>query len=155
MENNKTINSTQHKKDVAVIWARVSDESQASGLEAQVEACNDFARRNGIEIARTFKVINDGFSYNLHREMLTYVAQHPEVKTILVSSFDRLSRRDAEAIVTKAFLKIKGITVFSITQPQEHDSLVGDLLENAFFLYQQLENNFCNARRHRHSQKRI
>lgn len=155
MKNNKTINPTQHKNDVAVIWARVSNESQASGLESQVEACDDFACKHDIEIAKTFKVINDGFSDNLHREMLTYVAQHPEVKTILVSSFDRLSRRDAEAIATKAFLKNKGITVFSITQPQEHDSLVGDLLENAFFLYKQLENNFCNARRHRHSQKRI
>ena len=155
MENNKTINQTQHKKDVAVIWARVSHESQASGLESQVEACNNFASKHDIEITQTFKVTNDGICDHLHRAMLTYVAQHPEVKTILVSSFDRLSRRDAEAIVTKAFLKIKGITVFGIKQPQEHDSLVGDLLENAFFLYQQFENNFCRARRHRHSQKRI
>lgn len=155
MENNKTINSTQHKKDVAVIWARVSHESQASGLESQVEACNEYAGKHGIEIARTFKVIDSELRGTLHKEVLNYIAQHPEVNVILIYSFDRISKTDTDAIVTKAFLQAKGVAVLSITQPLEYHSIVGDLMENAFYLFQQLENNFCRARRHRHSQKRI
>ena len=154
MENNKTINQTQHKKDVAVIWARVSQESQTSGLASQVEACREFAGKHNIEVARTFKVIKSGFSNDIHKEMLTFIAQHPEVNTVLIYSFDRFSRTGAEAIITKAFLQTKGVAVISITQPQGYDSIAGDLLESAFYLYNQFENNFCRARRHRHYKQR-
>ena len=155
MKNNKTINPTQHNNDVAVIWARVSQESQASELELQVEACKDYAKKNGIEITQTIKVVDSGLGSPLCKEMLTFVAQHPEINTILIFSFDRISRADVGVIVTRAFLESKGVNLISIMPPQEYDCIAGELIENVLLLYKQLENNFCNARRHRHSQKSI
>ena len=151
MEDSKTINQEQHKKDVAIIWARVSQESQDSALEFQVKACNDYADKHGIEIARIFKVASSGFGDTLNEEMLPYVAQHPEVNTILVFSFDKLSRREDAFIIYKAFLKTKGINVVSVTQPLESETVVGSLIDNVLFLYTHFENNFCRACKHRPS----
>ena len=66
---------------------------------------------------------------------------HRNINTILVYSFDRFSRAGAEAIVTKAYLKSKGVTVVSVTQPIDSDSMAGEFMENIIFLFNQFENN--------------
>ena len=66
---------------------------------------------------------------------------HRNINTILVYSYDRFSRAGAEAIVTKAYLKSKGISVVSVTQPIDGDSIAGEFMENMLFLFNQFENN--------------
>ncbi len=63
------------------------------------------------------------------------------INTILVYSYDRFSRAGAEAIVTKAYLKAKGVSVVSVTQPIDSDSIAGEFMENMLFLFNQFENN--------------
>ena len=137
---------TSGDRKVAVIWTRVSTKEQADNnlsLDTQEKACRDYAARNGIEIDCVKGKTNEsakqeGKGYN---EMITYVSRHTNVNMILVYSFDRFSRAGAEAIVTKAYLKSKGITVVSVTQPVDSDSKAGELMENMLFLFNQFEND--------------
>ena len=133
-------------KKVAVIWTRVSTQYQAENnlsLETQEKACREYAERNGIEIDRIMGQTNESAKVEgrLYEEMITYVSMHRRVNTILVYSYDRFSRAGAEAIVTKAYLKTKGISVVSITQPIDSDNMAGEFMENMLFLFNQFENN--------------
>lgn len=138
--------TTPHDKKVAVIWTRVSTKEQAENnlsLETQEKACMDYAHRYGIEIERIMGQTNESAKTEgkLYQEMITYVSMHRNINTILVYSFDRFSRAGAEAIVTKAYLKSKGVTVVSVTQPIDSDSMAGEFMENIIFLFNQFENN--------------
>ena len=146
---NKTTTSnrtTPQNKKVAIIWTRVSTKEQADNnlsLETQERACKDYAKRFGIEVERIMGQTNESAKTEgkLYQEMITYVSMHRNINTILVYSFDRFSRAGAEAIVTKAYLKSKGVTVVSVTQPIDSDSMAGEFMENIIFLFNQFENN--------------
>ena len=145
--------TTPSDRKVAVIWTRVScvDQKDNLSLSVQEKACLDYAERNGIQVDRILGQTNESAKTEgkLYHEMITYVSSHRFVNTILVYSFDRFSRAGAEAIVTKAFLKSKGITVTSVTQPIDSDNMAGEFMENMIFLFNQFENNLrrskCNA----------
>ena len=131
---------------IGVIWTRVSTKEQADNnlsLETQEKACLDYASRNNIEVVRIMGQTNESAKTEgkLYQEMIAYVSMHRTINTILVYSYDRFSRAGAEAIVTKAYLKSKGITVISVTQPVDSDSKAGEFMENMIFLFNQFENN--------------
>lgn len=73
--------------------------------------------------------------------MIAQVAKDKEINIILVYSFDRFSRAGKEAIMTKAYLKAKGIYVVSATQPTDPDSISGTFMEDIIFLFNQFENS--------------
>lgn len=70
----------------------------------------------------------------LYREMIAEVARDKEINIILVYSFDRFSRAGYEAMMTKAYLKAKGIYVVSATQATDPDSAAGGFMEDVIFL---------------------
>ena len=72
--------------------------------------------------------------------MIKAVSKDKEINIILVYSFDRFSRAGIEAMVTKAYLKAKGIYVVSATQRTDPDSAAGTFMENIIFLFNQFEN---------------
>ena len=138
--------NTPAGKRVCVIWTRVSTKEQADNnlsLETQEKTCQDYARRNGIEVDRVMGQKNESAKTEGkgYQEMIAYVAKNKLVNTILVYSYDRFSRAGAEAIMTKAYLKSRGISVISATQPIDNDTEVGELMENMLFLFNQFENN--------------
>ena len=144
----KKINAdrTSGNQKIAVIWTRVSTSYQAENnlsLETQEKACREYAERNGIEIDRIMGQTNESAKVEgkLYEEMITYVSMNKRINIILVYSYDRFSRAGAEAIVTKAFLKTKGISVISVTQPIDSDNMAGEFMENMLFLFNQFENN--------------
>ena len=137
--------SPQDQK-IAVIWTRVSTKEQADNnlsLETQEKACRDYAERNGIEIDCIKGNTNESAKTEgkLFREMIAYVSLHKLVNTILVYSLDRFSRTGPEAMVTKEYLKSKGISIISVTQPIDNNNAVGAFMENIIFLFSQFENN--------------
>ncbi len=137
---------TSGSKKIAVIWTRVSTHYQAENnlsLETQERACREYAERNNIEIDRIMGQTNESAKVEgkLYEEMITYVSMNKRINIILVYSYDRFSRAGAEAIVTKAYLKTKGITVVSVTQPIDSDNMAGEFMENMLFLFNQFENN--------------
>ena len=127
--------TTPQGKRIAIIWTRVSTKEQAENnlsLETQEKACRDYASKHGIEVEKLMGGTNESAKQEgkLYNEMISYVSSHKHINTILVYSFDRFSRAGAEAIVTKAFLKSKGISVISVTQPTDPDSTSGTFMEN-------------------------
>lgn len=69
------------------------------------------------------------------------MAKDKEINVILVASYDRFSRTGPEGIMTKAYLKAKGIYVVSATQATDPDSAAGTFMENIIFLFNQFENS--------------
>ena len=141
-----SVDRTSGDQKIAVIWTRVSTKEQADNnlsLDTQLKACEDYALRYGIEVDKVMGQTNESAKEEgkLYNEMITYVSMHRRVNMILVYSYDRFSRAGAEAIVTKAYLKSKGITVVSVTQPIDTDSMAGEFMENMLFLFNQFENN--------------
>ena len=148
MKKKKGLNdrTTPDGSRVCVIWTRVSTKEQADNnlsLETQEKVCQDYATRNGFEVDRVMGQKNESAKTEGkgYQEMIAYVAKHKRVNAILVYSYDRFSRAGAEAIMTKAYLKSKGISVISATQPIDNDTEVGELMENMLFLFNQFENN--------------
>ena len=145
--------TTPSDKRIAVIWTRVSSKDQKDNLSLDIQehACLDYAEKHGIIVDKILGQTNESAKTEgkLYHEMIAYVSSHRAINTILVYSFDRFSRAGAEAIVTKAFLKSKGITVVSVTQPIDADNMAGEFLENLLFLFNQFENQLrrskCNA----------
>ena len=140
------VDRTSGDKKVAVIWTRVSTSYQAENnlsLETQEKACLEYAERNSIEVDRIMGQTNESAKEEgkLYEEMITYVSMNKRINVILVYSYDRFSRAGAEAIVTKAYLKTKGIYVISVTQPIDSDNMAGEFMENMLFLFNQFENN--------------
>lgn len=104
---------------VAVIMARVSKANTAS-LEAQETACRVFAKRKRIKIIRATWIVNDSSKEgNGYQEVIDDIVNEKGVNTVLVYSFDRLSRIGTELSSIVDYLNIKGISVISSTQPFE------------------------------------
>ena len=142
----KVIEYSKLENKVAALWTRVSTEKQEKNncsLENQKQICREYAEAHGIRIKAEFggtheSAKNEG---KLYREMIAKVARDKEINIILVYSFDRFSRAGNEAIMTKAYLKSKGIYVVSATQITDPDSAAGTFMENILFLFNQFEND--------------
>ncbi len=144
-KNNKVVEYAKLENKVAALWTRVSTERQENencSLDNQKKICKEFAETNGITIKREFggkheSAKNEG---KLYKEMIAEVAKDKEINIILVYSFDRFSRTGMEAMMTKTYLKAKGIYVVSATQLTDPDSATGEFMENIIFLFNQFEN---------------
>ena len=149
MNKKKKTKITEYSKlenKVAALWTRVSTEKQEKNncsLENQKRICREFAEAHGIRIKTEFGGTHESAKTEgkMYREMIAKVAKDKEINIILVYSFDRFSRAGNEAIMTKAYLKSKGIYVISATQQTDPDSAAGEFMENILFLFNQFENN--------------
>ena len=142
-ETSDRINS---EEKAAVIWTRVSTKEQAENnlsLGTQYNACIDYAKKHKIEIIGRHGNANESAKKEgkLFKEMIAQVARNKKISIILVYSFDRFSRAGIEGIITKQYLKSKGIKVISVTQQTDPESAVGEFMENIIFLFNQFENN--------------
>ncbi len=131
---------------VAGVWTRVSTEKQADNngsLPSQKRICEEFAASQGIRIKKFFGGTSESAKTEgrLYREMIAEVARDKEYNIILVSEFGRFSRTGPEGIMTKAYLKSKGIYVVSALQVTEPDTAAGEFMENILFLFNQFENS--------------
>lgn len=143
--DNKNVEYKNLTNKVAALWTRVSTERQEENncsLETQKKICMEYAERHGIRIKREFGGTHESAKTQgeKYKEMISAVIDDPEINIILVYSFDRFSRDVEEDIMTKAYLKSKGVYVISATQPSAPDSTVGTFVENIIFLYSQFEN---------------
>ena len=131
---------------VAALWTRVSTERQEENncsLETQERICREYAAKHGITIKKQYGGTHESAKTEgqLYRKMIAEVAADRDINIILVYSFDRFSRAGNEAIMTKAYLKSKGVYVISATQPIDTDSAAGEFMENILFLFNQFENS--------------
>ncbi len=136
--------TTPKGKRVCVIWTRVSTKEQAENnlsLETQEKACQEYAKRNGIEVDKIMGQTNESAKTEgkKFKEMITYAIKHRHINTILVYSYDRFSRSE-EGIATRAMLKAKGISVVSATQPIDDDTISGELMQKMIIIFNEFEN---------------
>ena len=137
---------SKQKEKVAVIWTRVSTKEQAennNSLETQLRACNEYAEKHKITVIKKYGHTNESAKVEgkLFKKMIADVARTKEVNHILVYSLDRFSRSSDESLLTRQYLKSKGIRVVSVTQPIDHESATGQFMENIIFLFNEFENN--------------
>lgn len=133
------------EKKVAAIWTRVSSQDQYNkncSLDTQRDACEKYAKNHNIKIKQYFGGTFESAKTEgkLYQDMISHVAKDKEINVILVYSFDRFSRAGDEAIMTKAYLRSKGIYVISATQATDPDTAAGQLMENMLFLFNKFEN---------------
>ena len=142
----KVVEYSKLEHKVAAVWTRVSTGKQADNngsLESQKRICDEYAASKGIRIKAYFGDTNESAQTEgkLYRNMIEKVAKDKEINVILVASYDRFSRTGPEGIMTKAYLKAKGIYVVSATQATDPDSAAGTFMENIIFLFNQFENS--------------
>ena len=140
-------NITLPEKKVAIVWARACGKEQfvAQAINEQVEACRKYAIQHDIKVDRVFEAADERPNLGgvIIKEAINYVAKHPQINTILVMSYDRLSRVGTGSRVFLHFLKSKGVSVVSVTQPPYEDSVAGEFLKSVCDLYSTYENGFC------------
>ena len=142
----KVTKFSELENKVAALWTRVSTERQEENncsLETQERICRDYAAKNGITIKKHYGGTHESAKTEgqLYRKMIAEVAADRDINIILVYSFDRFSRAGNEAIMTKAYLKTKGVYVISATQQTDPDSAAGTFMEDILFLFNQFENS--------------
>ena len=146
VKQQKVTKFSELENKVAALWTRVSTERQEENncsLETQERICKEYAVNHGITIKKQYGGTHESAKTEgqLYRKMIAEVAADREINIILVYSFDRFSRAGNEAIMTKAYLKSKGVYVISATQPTDPDSCAGEFMENILFLFNQFENS--------------
>lgn len=97
-------------KQTAVILTRTDGSSKE-----QETICRNFAEENGIEVVRETK----GLKADEYVALTESIAADKRVNTVLVYSYDRLSRIGTELSALVDYLNTKGISVISATQPFE------------------------------------
>ena len=145
-KKNRIKKFSELENKVAALWTRVSTEKQEENncsLETQERICREYAAKHGITVKKQYGGTHESAKTEgqLYRKMIAEVAADREINIILVYSFDRFSRAGIEAIMTKAYLKSKGVYVISATQPIDTDSIAGEFMENILFLFNQFENS--------------
>ena len=142
----KVTKFSELENKVAALWTRVSTERQEENncsLETQERICREYAANHAITIKKQYGGTHESAKTEgqLYRQMIAEVAKDRDINVILVYSFDRFSRAGNEAIMTKAYLKTKGIYVISATQQTDPDSAAGTFMEDILFLFNQFENS--------------
>ena len=150
--NKKVVEYAKLEHKVAALWTRVStarQENENYSLENQKKVCYEYATAHGITIKREFggKHESAATEGKMYKEMISEVAEDREINIILVYCFDRFCRTDLEGMMTKAYLKSKGIYVVSATQLTDPDSAQGELMENLYFIMSKFENQMPRASR--------
>ena len=129
----------------AFVWTRVSSEDQKkknNSLETQRDLCDEYAKREGIEIVAYYGNTNESGEKAriLFHGMIKDALANPEINIILVAWYDRFSREGAEGILSKELLKKEGKYVISATEPLDPDSFTGAFMEDFLLLIANVNN---------------
>ncbi len=137
----------------AIIYCRVSTQEQAEtgfSLEAQQEACSNYAKSKGYRILKTF--IERGESAKtLNRTELKKLIQYAKdnyekISTLIIYKIDRLSRNQRNtANLLYDFRYIFNIKIESVTENID-DSPIGQYLTTIFSANAQLDNDIKSER---------
>lgn len=110
-----------------IAWARVSSREQRDegfSLDVQLDAFEDFARREKAVLLKTFKVAETGTraeERNQFREMIAYAKKHAhELDGILFYKIDRAARNLKDFMLLEEIEAQYGLPFIAITQPVQN-----------------------------------
>jgi site-specific DNA recombinase len=116
------IKTKQNNRKKAIIYTRVSTKEQAdnnTSLATQKKYCDEYAIKNGFEIAEYFGGTYESAKSDERKEfkrMIQYARQNLTIGYILIYSYDRFSRSGANASFLAEELNKQGITLIAVTQ---------------------------------------
>lgn len=114
-KNQESFNGTAISDSrVAVILTRVSSKEQAEGITIQEKECLEYAKENDIEVVNVLRLFGGGLNEK-PEPYYEMIAKSKAVNTLLISSYDRLSRKNEEIISIVDYLNRRGIYVISTT----------------------------------------
>lgn len=144
----------------AVCYIRVSTKEQARpgrlSLGTQKQICEDLAKRSGLQIVRVFEDAGRSATKITRaalQEMLSFIDNNPEVKTVIVQDTDRLARNTQDHLTIMALLRKQGVQLMSASQPGIDDTPEGNLLDTILAAVNQLQSD-QNGRKVRNNMHR-
>jgi site-specific DNA recombinase len=140
------INEKKNNRSKAIIYTRVSTKEQAdnnTSLATQKKFCEDYAEKNGFEIAAYFGGTYESAKTDERKEfqkMIKYARQNSTIGYIFNYSYDRFSRSGANASYIADELKKQGITLIAVTQKVDTSNAGGIMQQDFFFLLSRFDN---------------
>ena len=140
------ISTKQNLRKKAIIYTRVSTKEQAennTSLATQKKYCEDYALKNGFEVAEYFGGTYESAKTDERKEfqrMIKYARQNTTIGYILIYSYDRFSRSGANASYIADELKKQGITLIAVTQKVDTSNAGGIMQQDFFFLLSRFDN---------------
>ena len=106
----------------AVIMCRVSSDEQAKGysLDVQLEAITNYCQRNDYEVVKHYKEDYSAKNFNRPewKKFMEYAKKNKNnIDVLMITSWDRFSRNQTDALIVIRNLKKLGIAVQAIQQP--------------------------------------
>jgi site-specific DNA recombinase len=110
----------------AVIMCRVSSDEQAKGysLDVQLEAITNYCQRNEYEVVKHYKEDYSAKNFNRPewKRFMEYAKKNKNnIDVLMITSWDRFSRNQTDALIEIRKLKKLGIAVQAIQQPLDMD----------------------------------
>lgn len=145
--------TTQIADMKAVAYVRVSSDEQVKGtsLDSQTEACEKYAKDNGIDLPKDNIFREEGVSAKLINRpklaaLLDYCAKNKgKVSHCIIWKVDRLARKSEYHHIIKAQLKKLGIKLVSVTEPID-ESPMGNLMDSMLAAFAEFDNEIRMAR---------
>lgn len=140
------------EKPRAVIYTRVSDPSQIenNSLETQLNVCNNYAERNGLEVVEIFK--EEGVSgKTVHdrpemRRLLAYsTSKKNNISKVIVYKMDRFARNTEDGLIAISLLARHGSFLVSATEATE-ETPMGRAMRTILMTLAQLDNELKGER---------
>lgn len=136
----------------AVIYIRVSTQDQVQGysLNFQKDVCEEYAKRNGVTIAKTF--VEEGVSgrsiekRTAFRKMINYVKGNNNIQAMIVWKYDRFSRSVKDSANVTDQLEKLGAKLLSATEDFDTNSSVGKFQRNMQFAMSEFESDKIRER---------
>jgi site-specific DNA recombinase len=126
------ISTISKSSKVGVIYARFSSTNQRDeSIDAQVRACTEYAKHNGIEIVKVY-ADHAKTGTNSDREQFQQMikdAEKGQFKYLIIHKLDRFSRSKYDSVVYKHKLKISGVILLSVLEKLD-GSLESGVLES-------------------------
>ena len=97
----------------------IDEEAAFMSNEAQLQRMREYAERNGMNPVSHF-VDGHGSKQEFDWMLAQATSGNPPFRTILIYSFNRLTRSAAEMSALLEETKAKGVDIISVTQPQNH-----------------------------------
>ena len=132
------------KKDKAIAYCRVATVTQTNNhesLERQKRKITEYAKRKNIEIVEWFEQVGlepVTFPYDTLGEALSYCKTQPDIKFLIVSDVDRLSRSIGEYYFWNISFQRKGVAI-KFTDSKEIESLEDNLMNRLMSLMGQAD----------------
>ena len=133
-----------------IIYARVSSEKSVqkeTPISSQIEACQKYAKENGIVVLKTF--VDEGISGSTDKrpafqEAVQFAVEN-RVDYFIVFDTSRFARNIEDAIYYKKLLRKNGVQIAYVTQPLPTDPVAQFLSERIFELFDQYYTVFAST----------